>query len=351
MKACCFCIYKGKPRYFLFFLSLFLGFLPVKICSADNTSLVTEQRPMLHTYVEIKAYGDNARIAINAAFQEMERVNSLLNNYDPASEISLINNNAGGDAVSISPETVEALQAALKFAKLSSGALDITIGPLLRLWGFAKENPSMKGAEPDAQEIKKTLRFVNYQALQVQQSVQNGAFTARLAKKGMWIDVGSFSKGYCADRAIAVLKKYGIDNALVAAGGTICAIGRKADGNPWKVAVRHPRKEDDFMTFVSLCDASISTSGDYERFYKKNGRRRGHIIDPRTGIPVDRMQSVSVIARSGIESDALSTTLFVVGPKKAMNLIDKLPGTSALLVSHDGTLKMSKNWPEKTVIY
>jgi len=335
----------------IFFLSFILSFFWCNLCGADNATLVTDQRQMLHTYVEIKAYGDNASIAINAAFIEMERVNSLLNNYDPTSEISLINNNAGGDAVSISPETVEALQTALKFGKLSGGALDITIGPLLRLWGFAQEIPSMKGAGPNAQEIKKTRQLVDYRSLQVQQDVQGGPGTARLAKKGMWIDVGSFSKGYCADKAIAMLKKYGISSALVAAGGTICAIGRKAVGSPWKVAIRHPRKEDDFMTFVPLCAASISTSGDYERFYKKNGKRMGHIIDPRTGKPVERMQSVSVIAATGLESDLLSTTLFVLGPEKGKKLIDSLPGTSALLVSHNGKISMSEKWPEKVVIY
>ena len=195
------------------------------------------------------------------------------------------------------------------------------------------------------------MLLVDYRSLQVQQALPGGAGTARLAKKGMWIDVGSFSKGYCADKAITVLKQYGINSAIVAAGGTICAIGKKADGSAWKVAVRHPRKDDDFMTFVPLCDASISTSGDYERFYMKQGKRKGHIIDPNTGKPVERMQSVSVVAATGLESDLLSTTLFVLGPVKSKKLIDSLPGTSALLVSHDGKLSMSEKWPEKVVIY
>jgi thiamine biosynthesis lipoprotein len=274
-----------------------------------------------------------------------------LNNYDNTSEISAINRNAGGAAVNISPETAEALLAALQFSNLSGGALDITVGPLLRLWGFAQEIPSTEGAGPHAQEIRKARQFVDYRSLEVLKPVSGGAGTARLVKKGMWIDAGSFTKGYCADRAIAVLKKKGIRSALVAAGGTICAIGRKADGSEWKVAVRHPRKEDDFMTFVPLCNASISTSGDYERFYKKNGRRKGHIIDPRTGNPVERMQSVSVIAATGLESDLLSTTLFVLGPEKGTKLMNSLPGTSALLVSHDGRISMSENWPEKVVLY
>jgi len=167
----------------------------------------------------------------------------------------------------------------------------------------------------------------------------------------MWIDTGSFSKGYAADRAMEVLRQRGIASALIAAGGTICAMGWKADGSPWTVAVRHPRKEDAFLTFVPLRDASISTSGDYERFYEKKGRRRSHIIDPRTGTPVERMQSVSVIAEKGVDSDALATALFVLGPDRGIALIDSLPDASALLVTHEGAVVMSKRWPEKTVIY
>ncbi len=130
----------------------------------------------------------------------------------------------------------------------------------------------------------------------------------------MWIDMGSISKGYCADRAIAVLKKYGIQQRPCSGRRHYCTIGRKPDGSFWKVAVRHPRKEDDFMTFVPLVNASISTSGDYERFYMKNEKRLGHIIDPHTGKPVERMQSVSVIAATGLESDCYRHDDLCAGP-------------------------------------
>jgi len=321
--------------------------------TADNGTLREETRQMLHTAVQIKAWGDNAAPAMAAAFAEMDRVNKLLNNYDNASEISAINRNAGGQAVAVSPETMEALQAADKYARLSGGAHDVTVGPLVKLWGFAKDKPGLPGAQPTAAQIKKAKELVDYRALELVDRVENGTpvRTARLAKAGMCIDMGSISKGYCADRAIAVLKKFGVTGALVASGGTICTIGHKPDGTPWKVAVRHPRKDDDFMTFVPLVDASISTSGDYERFYKKNGKRVSHIFDPRTGRPVEGMQSSSVIAKTGLETDSLDTTLFVLGPKKGKALIDKLPGTAALLITADGKIVMTKGWPEKIVIY
>lgn len=342
-----------KSNTYVFFLVFVLCFFWFSLCRADNASLVIEQRHMLHTFVEIKAYGDNATAGIAAAFDEMERVNRLLNNYDNTSEISSINRNAGGAAVPVSPETAEVLQAAVMIGKSSKGAHDVTVGPLLKLWGFAQEEPGLEGAVPDAAEIRAAKARVDYRALQLLAQTVNGKklYSARLAKAGMWIDMGSLSKGYCADRAIAVLKQYGIQSALVAAGGTICTIGRKPDGSAWKVAVRHPRKEDEIMTFVPLENASISTSGDYERFYMKNSKRLGHIIDPHTGKPVERMQSVSVIGATGLETDSIDTTIFVLGPEKGLSLIAAWPGTSALLVGYDGTISMSKKWPVKTVIY
>lgn len=322
--------------------------------SADNaSSIMSQTRPLLHTFVEIKAYGEGTAAAIDAAFAEMTRVNDLLNNYDSASDVSRINAAAGTGPVPISPETMDALHTAITFCDLTGGALDITVGPLLKLWGFAKDEPGLAGAVPDQRAIRRTKDLVDYRELELMQSCDRGvcSYRARLKKPGMWIDVGAFSKGYVADRAMEVLNRMGIKNALISAGGTICARGMKPDGSSWTVAVRHPRKEDSFLTFVKLSDASISTSGDYERFYQHQGKRLSHIIDPRSGMPVERMQSVSVIARSGVESDALSTALFVLGENNGIALAESLPGTAALIVTGDGRIVMSKGWPEKIVIY
>jgi thiamine biosynthesis lipoprotein len=335
---------------------LIILFLQIFFCpgvSADSHKLITETRPLLHTFVEIKAYGKKARDAIEEAFSEMERINALLNNYDPDSEVSEINKHAGRRSVQISPETMEALQLAIKFGDISGGAFDITIGPLLKLWGFAQDEPGLKGKGPDGNAVRKAKSLVDYHALELTMVKKGGSVlrTARLKKSGMWIDAGSFSKGYVADRAVEVLKKWGIKNGLISAGGTICAVGSKPDSSPWKVGIRHPRKEDSFLTVISLTDRTVSTAGDYEKFYKKNGKSRTHIIDPRTGMPVEKVQAVTVIARKGIESDALSTALFVLGPDEGMKLVNSLPGVEALIVSHEGRIILSDGWPQKVVIY
>ena len=320
------------------------------VTGAYSAELYHQSKPLLHTFVEVKAYGDNQTAAIIAeTFSEMGRVNDLLNNYDPASDVSLINAAAGNAAVKISPETFFALSDAKKYARLSQGAFDFTVGPLIALWGFNQEQPGLSGSEPDDTLIAQVKRLVDYNALRLSQG-PSGA-SARLKHSGMRIDTGAFGKGFAADRAMHFLQKKGIKSALVAAGGTICAIGLKPDGQPWQIGIRHPRKDSSFLTVIPLHDQSVSTSGDYEKFYYKAGKRHTHIIDPRTGIPVSTIQSVTVIAPQGIASDALSTALFVLGPVDGLALVDKLSGVEALIVTASGEVLYSEGWPQKNIVY
>ena len=331
-----------QVRIWLLFLFLFA--VPLQLPSrlmASSPEPYKRSRLMLHTFVEIKACGDNAEAATEAAFKEIERVNSLLNNYDPKSEISQINNSAGQKAVGISPETLEALAAAKNFASLSGGALDITIGPLLKLWGFAQEEPGDKVEPPPLAVLDQTRKLVDYRLVQLD-AIKG---TARLAEKGMWIDVGSFTKGYVVDRAARVLKKQGITQALITAGGTILALGTKTGGMPWQVGVRHPRKEGKLLDTIPLKGGAISTSGDYERFYRHQGRRLCHIIDPRSGRPVEAVRSISVIAPTAMASDALSTSLFVLGTEEGLSLVKNLPGVEAMIVDQEGKVHYSPDWP------
>jgi thiamine biosynthesis lipoprotein len=337
---------------------------------AASEMIISRARPMLHTFVEIKVYGNNADEAIEAAFAEMERVNALLNNYNPKSEIAKISRHAGGDPVYISAETLEVLELAKHYGNLSGGAIDITIGPLLTLWGFGQDEVELPGNDPDPDTIRATKLLVDFQAIELSHQNEPGLIkrlfgrftglldqdspakgTARLKHRNMWIDVGSLSKGYIADKAMNILKKRGIRNALIAAGGTICTMGHKPDLTSWQVGIQHPRKQNSLLAVISLKNKCVSTSGDYEIFYTKNDKRRTHIIDPRNGAPVERLQSVSVIAPNGISSDALSTALFVLGPEQGIALINSLSGTEAMIVSEGGNTVFSTGWPEKHIEY
>jgi len=334
----------------------FLAYVFLVVAQCASTAAVQaadryhKSAPLLHTYVEITAYGDKRTESIvGQAFAEMERINTLLNTYDPESQISAVNTAAGKCWVPLGPETCSALHEARKYARLSSGAFDFTVGPLVALWGFNRELPGLTGDDPDSERIAQVLRLVGYQGLELQQDA-NGC-SARLKHCGMRIDVGAFSKGFVADRAVAFLRARGVGDALVAAGGTICASGTKPGDTPWQVGVRHPRNDSTFLTMIPLYDQSVSTSGDYETFYYRAGRRRSHIIDPRSGTPVSAMQSVTVIARSGIASDAFATALFVLGPEDGLALIERQKDTEALLVTAQGSVLYSSGWPQKTIIY
>ncbi len=316
--------------------------IPSALRGATTPEPYRETRLMLHTLVEITVYGENPETAVNAAFNEIERINLLLNHYDPHSEVSQINDAAGTEPVPVSPETLEALLDARFYGEITGGALDITIGPLLKLWGFTGELPGISTKPPSAKELDKTKQIVDYRAIHLD------AFrgTAWLAKRGMWIDCGSFTKGYAADRAASVLKKRGIRSALIAAGGTVLAMGEKPGGKRWQVGIRHPREEGAIMGAVHLVDHAISTSGDYERYYYLKGHRVCHIIDPRSGRPVESVQSISVIAPTALASDMLSTALFVLGTHDGLLLINNLPDTEVLIIDQEGKHHASRGWPD-----
>jgi thiamine biosynthesis lipoprotein len=341
-------------KYIAALATISLSCLVCTVALAETHELVVRSRPMLHTLVEIKAWGPGAEQAIEEAVAEMERVNSLLNTYDPRSEVSAINRNAGDGPVNIGAETMEALTLAVQYGDMTGGALDITIGPLLRLWGFGKDEVGLEGNEPDPAELEKAKSLVDYHALELSRRrswMGKLRCFARLTKQGMWIDVGSFSKGYVADKAVAILKKHRIENALVIAGGTVCGMGVKPDGSLWQVGVQHPRNPNRILTAIPLQNCSISTAGDYENFYLKNGRRRGHIIDPRSGTPVSHLQSVSVIAPDGVTSDLLDTPLFVLGPEQGMEVARGIKGVEVLMVAEGGQIVYTDGWPEKNIAY
>ena len=329
-----------KKRFFVPFLSSILLLFPLRLMGFV-TGPYKEARWLLHTFVEIKAYGSNAKEAAEAAFIEIERVNNLLNNYDPKSEVSQINDAAGLKAIAISPETLEALAGAKYYGALSGGALDITIGPMLKIWGFAQEEPGVQAGLPSSKALDRARRLVDYRLIQLD-AIKG---TARLSKREMWIDTGSFTKGYVVDKAALVLKKRGITQALITAGGTILAMGKKPSGKPWQVGIRHPREEGRLLGSIPLEEQAVSTSGDYERFYHYKKRRVCHIIDPRSGQPVEAVQSISVIAPTAMASDALSTVLFVLGIQNGLSLVKNLPGVEVIIIDQEGTAHLSPGWP------
>jgi len=227
---------------------------------------------------------------------------------------------------------------AREISELTNGAMDVTISPVFKIWDLDQENPVI----PDKKKIKKALKLVNYKDLIL--NPQNN--TAFLQRKGMQIDLGAIAKGATVDVGIASLRKSGFKNALINAGGDLYAMGSKPE-SPWKVGIQAPRDEHGkVMLSFNVKDNAVATSGDYETMVVISGKRYHHILNPKTGRPVDQCISVTVIAENAETADALATAFFVLGPEKGLNLCESLQNVEALFIYPDFQIVRTSGFPE-----
>jgi len=318
--------------FLLFYCPTVLFLSSCNVLSPDKERLFKKSTVLMDTIVSITVVStsrDKAEKAIDEAFRELKRLEEIMNFYSEESEVSKINRNAGIRPVKVSMDMIDIIEKAIYVSRLTEGAFDITTGPLTRLWDFQSRNPKV----PEPSEIRKALRLVNYRDIVINKKTS----TVFLKRKGMLIDLGGIAKGYGADRAMEVLKKNGINSCLVAIAGDIRVSGKKPDGSPWMIGIRNPRPQkgsDDIFTSLPLTDAAISTSGDYERFFIKDGKRYHHIINPFTGYPSESTGGVSVITEEGYLSDGLATAVFILGPERGMELLKRL-GYKGIFITGD----------------
>ncbi len=286
----------------------------------------TFTEPHMGTTARIVLYAPNeatAKKAATAAFARIAELNLVMSDYNPNSELMRLCAKAGGDPVAISTDLYDVLEKSLAFAKLTDGALDITISPVVRLWRKAKRTRVL----PSSDEIKQALALVDYRNIKLDSQRR----TAQLLVMGMLLDLGSIGKGYAADAALAVLRKQGLPRALVALGGDIAVGDAPPNTKGWKVGVA-PLKNPgaDPTHYLLLTNAGVSTAGDAEQYVEIAGKRYSHIIDPKTGIGQVGRRSVTVIAPNATTSDALDTAVCVMGLDRGLKLIESLEGVAAL---------------------
>jgi thiamine biosynthesis lipoprotein len=269
-----------------------------------------------------------AERAMAAVMAEMHRIDAAMSPHKPASELSTINRDAAREPVPVSPEMFGLLQRALEFSSLSGGAFDITFAAAGRLYDYRA------GIAPDAQALADARALIDWRGLLLDAAQR----TVRFARAGMCIDLGGFAKGHAVDNAVAILRRLGIEHAMVAAGGDSHVIGHRDGGRPWSVAIRDPRRADGIVAVLPLENCAISTSGDYERYFERDGVRCHHLIDPRTGKSPSGIRSVTIIADDGLTTEALSKTVFVLGVEAGLRIVDALPGVDAVIVDEHGTL-------------
>mgnify|MGYP003589107805 CR=1 FL=1 len=312
------------------FLWLFVTVIVVSITGCGSQPKPhKDSRFLMDTLIEITAYGSNAKEAVAEAFGEFDRIHAIANQYDANSQISQVNQAAGIGPVTVDHDLIVMVERSRTLADQLDGAFDITIGPLVELWGVGSKEDYVPGDK----EINQILPLVNYRLVQVDKE----ANTIYLPHKGMKLDMGGIAKGYATDRAIEVLKSKGIASALVNAGGNVRVIGQRPDGKPWRIGVQNPRVSDGIVAKLALTAwDTMETSGDYQRFFMKDNVRYAHILDPRTGKQPRELVSVTMVLNNSADGDIFSTALFVLGSEKGIKALEKFPAVEAVFVTVDG---------------
>lgn len=301
---------KFLPIVLVLVLLLLLRLAPSEVYAATGETLRLEKSAdaMGSTY-SVAVYGqDSTKMeeAVDAAFEEARRLDRMLSNYRPDSELSQVNRDAAERPVPVSQEFFDLLSACVRYSAESEGAFDITVGPLMKVWGFYKGT----GHLPQRAEVRGAQGRVGYRNI----LLDRASGTVHFARPGVELDPGGIGKGYAVDRMVRVLQDGGIHIALVsAAGSSIYAMGAPPGEKGWRVNIRDPKDDDKSVAEVFLKDESMSTSGSYEKFFRAEGRIYSHIMDPRTGYPAQGTLSVSVIAPRTIDSEAWTKPLFVNG--------------------------------------
>lgn len=318
-----------RPVFFIIAalaIALFIGCAVEAPYTADTFVMGTRAWVTLYGYDEEEA----ERIA-GEALRELHRIESVMSTWRETSEISILNAQAAGTMRRVSHELFTVVDSAFHYAALTDGAFDITVRPLVRLWGFQGGTAHI----PTDAEIDSVLEHVGHGRVKVDEALPGIALPT-----GMELDLAGIAKGYAVDRCATVLAESGVTSALVNLGGNIYALGAPPGKDGWTVGIREARGARSTIGVIMLKDAAVATSGNYENFVEIEGKRYGHIIDPRTGRTVDHMLSVTVVAPTAIAADALSTGLFVLGTEQGSALVERLDGVNALFAEpSDGGIR------------
>lgn len=290
---------------------------------------VTKSGYVLGTLINLRAYGKKAEKAINEALQSLNDIDDKMSVFKENSEISRINSKAGVSEEFVSNDTYLVVSKAIEYSKVLEGTFDPTIRPLVKLWSIGTKEEKI----PKTYEIEAALKLVSFEDV----ILNKNNYSIMLKNKNQALDVGGIAKGFAADKIRDIFLKHKINQGLIDLGGNIYALGSKEDKSPWKVGIQNPFKSrGEFLGILSVENKSIVTSGNYERYFMKDGKRFHHIIDHKTGYPSEsRIISATIISDNSIDGDGLSTGIYILGIEKSLKLIESLSGIDAILVTED----------------
>ena len=319
-------------------LPLLLLIIILAHACTPSVHIYKRSQVLMGTVVEITVAAQNeksAEEAMTAAFKEIRRLEEIMSTYIPSSDISRVNAAAGLSPVKVHRDLILVVKKALEFARVSGGAFNIALGPAIDLWNVTESDRI-----PSDQELEAIRPLTDLKNIVVDDTAE----TLFLKEKGMRINLGGIGKGFAVDYAYNVLLKQGIKSGIVAVAGDLRVFGKRPDGSAWNIGITHPRKKEGVMAqvqFLDRADMAISTSGDYERFFMKNGVRYHHVLSPDTLHPSRGNQSVSVIAKDSTTADAISTAIFAMDPAKGFKLLESLPGVEGIIMGDDGHIGLS----------
>lgn len=293
---------------------------------ARETRRYEDSRVSMGCVYTVVVYGHDmtpVRQAVKEALDEVDRIDRLMSHYKKDSELSRVNREAAKSPVKVDPELFDFIAECLHYSRASDGAFDITVGPLMKAWGFFRG----EGRMPTETELAEARNRIGYHHVILNQRDKTIFFD----KAGVELDLGGIAKGYAVDRAVTMLKQYGVASALVSAGGsTIYAMGAPPGKPAWEVEVQDPVDQKKIATTVRLKDRALSVSGSYEKFFELGGVRYSHVMDPRTGRPVQGVLSVAVIIDTGAAGDALDNVFYVLGVERSRAWLNKFPASEVI---------------------
>lgn len=315
------------------------------IAGSASAETIRDVRKKMGSRFEITAVhpdARHARRAIDHAYAEIDRIEAMISSWQPTSFTSRVNREAGGDPVKVPQELFNLVRRSLKLSELTQGAFDVTFAGVGQLWDFKSEDPSL----PDPEVVRQALEHVGYRKIVLDGQER----TVRLDDPEARISFGAIGKGYAANRAVFVLRDHGIEHGVVSAGGDLVAFGHRETGEPWDIGIAHPRYPDQVFARLPLSEQAVVTSGDYESYVVVAGKRYAHILDPRTGYPVDHLRSVTVVCPDAELADGLATAIFVLGTEAGLRLVNALRGVEALIVDTRGSMYFSDHLRSQLVV-
>jgi FAD:protein FMN transferase len=316
--------------------------------SSADAHRIEDTRLTMGSNVTLVAWASDeaaTRAAFDAVFKEFDRLDGLLSVWKPGSDVSRINAAAGLGKVPVAPETMEVIETAVDVGERTGGTFDITFGALADVWKFDHDQD---GSVPTDEQIAARLPLVDFRQIVRDERVRTP--TLFLSRPGMRIHLGGIGKGYAVDRGVAILRDHGLGDFMIQAGGDLYVGGAKGD-QPWTLGIADPRAADGppFAT-LALSDKTLSTSGDYERFFMKDGVRYHHILDVRTGQPARLTRSVTLVTSKAVLADAYAKGVFILGPEEGMALIERLPDVEGVIVSAKNEVLISSGLKGKVTI-